>query len=33
MGLEYGYYLRETNTAFSGWSHRLQMAILYRFGG
>jgi hypothetical protein len=33
MGVEYGYYRRETNTPLQGWSHRLQMAILYRFGG
>ena len=26
MGIEYGYYRRETNTPLSGWSHRLQLA-------
>jgi hypothetical protein len=33
MGLEYGYYRRDTNTPLSGWSNRVQLAILYRFGG
>ena len=33
IGLEYGYYRRDTNTPLSGWSNRFQLAILYRFGG
>ncbi len=33
MGLEYAYFRRETSTPLTGWSHRFQMAILYRFGG
>jgi hypothetical protein len=32
IGLEYGYYRRDTNTPLSGWSHRLQLGILYQFG-
>ena len=32
VGLEYGYYRRETNTGQIGFSHRLQVGILYRFG-
>jgi hypothetical protein len=33
IGLEYGYYRRDTNGPLVGWSHRLQLGILYRFGG
>jgi hypothetical protein len=32
IGLEYGYYRRDTNVVPT-WSHRLQLAVLYRFGG
>jgi hypothetical protein len=33
IGLEYGYYRRETNSPLYGFSHRIQLGILYRFGG
>lgn len=32
LGLEYAYYRRETNTPLVGYSHRLQVGVLYRFG-
>ena len=32
LGLEYAYYRRDTNTPLVGYSHRLQLGVLYRFG-
>jgi outer membrane DcaP-like protein len=32
IGLEYGYFRRETNVGLVGWSHRFQIGIFYRFG-
>jgi hypothetical protein len=33
IGLEYAHFRRETNVGLTGWSHRFQIGIAYRFGG